>query len=301
MSGDRWRAIGWYHTPASEIHLLSIIGSLGAVNSRARLAWRGMRSIDYDCISSLHRTIPGASEPELREREEKVLEEAREWGLGYGPGGWLSDLQLLADLQHFGTSTRLIDVTSDPMTALWFACQDVTEDNVSRSGVLLAMDTSRWKRFGRSMPHATRSAVNDPLGWELKEALNSREPFVVEALNPNERLRAQNGYFVASRVPENSSSDSPFPSLGIEYGAAPHGFRASLNGPSPTPLPRFPFIALRVRDEWKVRLLRILENSYNRRASVLFPDWTGFRDLSISAVPRVSEEETDALGKRRRR
>ena len=35
----------------------------------------------------------------------------------------LSDLELLAELQHFGAATCLIDFSRSALVALWFACQ----------------------------------------------------------------------------------------------------------------------------------------------------------------------------------
>ncbi|WP_439592025.1 FRG domain-containing protein [Microbacterium sp.] len=299
MSGDRWRNTGWYLSPTTAGALLADIASIGAYSEKANYAWRGMRSIDYDFVSSLHRTNLQAGEDTLRARELAILDEARLWGLGYGTGGWSTDLQLLADLQHYGTSTRLIDVTSDPMTALWFACQDVGEPGFTNSGVLVAIDTAGWPRYGRSQPPGTWSSAGDPMGWELKEGLESAHPFVVNSLHPNDRLRAQNGYFIASRVPNRPDADSPFKGLNLEYQEVPSKYPRALlddmlhNTHHVTRL-RIPFVAVRVRSELKPRIRRILENSYNRTSQVLFPDFAGFRDFSATAVPRSSEEEIDA-------
>ena len=42
--------------------------------------------------------------------------------------GRVSELELLAKLQHFGAGTALLDFTYDPMVALWFACEEAKED-----------------------------------------------------------------------------------------------------------------------------------------------------------------------------
>lgn len=275
------------------------IASIGAYSERATFAWRGMRSIDYDYLSSLQRTDAGASEVSIRQRELAILEEARLWGLGYGPGGWSSDLQLLADLQHYGTSTRLIDVTSDPMTALWFASQDVGEPDISNSGVLVAIDTAGWARFGKGQPAGSWSAAANPLGWELERALSSGEPFVVDSLHPNDRLRAQGGYFLASRVPDRTHGASPFVGLDLAFAEVPYRYPRQLlddmlHNTQHVTRRRIPFVAVRVKSFLKPRLRRILENSYNRSSKVLFPDFAGFRDFSSTATPRSSEEEVDA-------
>lgn len=299
MSGERWMETGWFLSPSTVGALMTDIGSVGAYSERANIAWRGMRSIDYDFLSSLQRSAPHDDESLLRQREVELLREARHWGLGYGVGGWSSDLQLLADLQHYGTSTRLIDVTSDPMTALWFAAQDVGDSDVSRSGVIVAIDTAAWPRFGRSQPHGSWASARNPLGSELEAGIASGAPFVVESLHPNDRLRAQNGYFVASQIPAKTPRNTPFTGLSIDFPYVEPSYARQLlddmihNQRHVTRMP-IPFIAVKVKSHLKPRIRRILENSYNRSARVLFPDFAGFRDFSSTATPRTSEEEIDA-------
>lgn len=118
--------------------VMGVIGSIGVYSTGQQFAWRGMASADFSLTSSLHRRV-GGSEEAVRAAELDIIEEARTWGLGTHPLGHVDDLQLLSDLQHFGIPTRLIDVTSNPMTALWFACQPAPSDH-SKSGLLLALN-----------------------------------------------------------------------------------------------------------------------------------------------------------------
>ena len=53
----------------------------------------------------------------------ELLEDARRLGYGTRDGDPLSDLELLADLQHRRAATCLIDFTDSAFVALWFACQ----------------------------------------------------------------------------------------------------------------------------------------------------------------------------------
>ena len=53
-----------------------------------------------------------------------LIENARLIGHDMKNGRVLSDLELLAELQHFGAATCLIDFTRNSLIALWFACQE---------------------------------------------------------------------------------------------------------------------------------------------------------------------------------
>lgn len=293
VTAERWIETGWYLTPYSARELFATLGAIGGYSSRAQFAWRGHASADFDLISSLQRTPALDDEKSLRSAEVRTLREAREWGLGYGAGGWAGDLQLLADLQHYGTSTRLIDVTSNPMTALWFACLDPQVDGVSRSGLLLAINTMGWPRYGRTRPTERQNTAGSSVNWELEQALDASSPFVVESLTPNDRLRAQEGFFVADRVPENAEQSSPFKSIRVEYKPVDRNWlKQVIAGPDTrrdrpyTTGPFVPFVAVKVRQDIKERVRQMLENTYNRTPRLLFPDFTGFREMASSVTPR---------------
>ena len=49
----------------------------------------------------------------------------------------LSDLELLAELQHYGAATCLIDFTTNALIALWFACSKES----GQDGIVVAMPT----------------------------------------------------------------------------------------------------------------------------------------------------------------
>ncbi|TYL54026.1 FRG domain-containing protein [Agromyces mariniharenae] len=293
VTAQRWIETGWYVVPRNPRDLFATLGAIGGYSSRARFAWRGHSSADFDLISSLQRAPNLEDEASLRRAEQRTLREARDWGLGYGFGGWASDLQLLADLQHYGTSTRLIDFTSNPMTALWFAClQPPRDTNVSRSGLLLAMNTAEWPRFGRARPSDRRSSLDNSVSAELEEALAGESPFVVESLSPNDRLRAQEGFFIADRVPDRVEQSGPFKSVRVEYERVESDWlKTMLSHPGDrhrlgTAGPVIPFVAVKVRQEIKHRVRLMLENTYNRTPRTLFPDFTGFREMGHTVTPR---------------
>ena len=61
----------------------------------------------------------------LKYHRETLLEPARARGFDVEDGRKVSDLQLLAKLQHFRAATGLLDFTWSPLVALWFAIEDL--------------------------------------------------------------------------------------------------------------------------------------------------------------------------------
>lgn len=294
------------------------IARLGAYARSHRIAWRGLRNANYWLTSTLERSLvaEGKSQPresDLRERELRILDEARRWGLDIVGGTRVDDFQLLTDLQHYGVPTRLIDFTSNPMTALWFACETEPKPRPeasrrdalgwSASGLLLAVNIEPWYVRGRGPLELTtvfETVVEAPwvetladgpsvyintLSTRLETALALSSPFIVGSSTPNPRLRAQEGYFIGSALPERDGGQSGLPAVvsswrwpkvpkvgrekdleivrdGVD---AARGFPKAL-----------PFVAFYVDAGWKPALRDLLKRNFHRKASVLFPDFTGF-------------------------
>ncbi len=67
-----------------------------------------------------------------------LVDAARTRGFGVEAGRDISDLQLLAKLQHFGAATGLLDFTWDPLVSLWFASREASDCN----GKLFILNTN---------------------------------------------------------------------------------------------------------------------------------------------------------------
>ena len=87
--------------------------------------FRGVSTASYEIGASTYRRLPRADRrPEtLLQINQEIIEEARLLGHDEKNGQQLADLALLAELQHFGAATCLIDFTRNSLVALWFACQ----------------------------------------------------------------------------------------------------------------------------------------------------------------------------------
>lgn len=60
---------------------------------------------------------------------DELINPARTFGFDIEEGVKISDFQLLAKLQHFGAATGLIDFTWNPLVALWFACENESDED----------------------------------------------------------------------------------------------------------------------------------------------------------------------------
>ncbi len=92
--------------------------------------FRGLSSAGYDIMASAYLRLDPEAEPQqLLEMNKELIKDARLQRHDHRNGRELSDLEVLAELQHFRAATCLIDFTYSAPVALWFACQPTSEDD----------------------------------------------------------------------------------------------------------------------------------------------------------------------------
>ena len=169
----------------------------------------------------------------------------------------LDDLELLADLQHHGAATCLIDFTRNALVALWFACEksdadgkvflvniadektflavtptDIKKENNSISDILgfKTRETDKDQTVDRLTPETLAASPNQPTFWYWTPA------------HLNERITAQHSLFLFG-----------FPSSG------------ELNSEE-----------LIIESASKEQTRKELEELHDIREESLFPDFVGF-------------------------
>jgi hypothetical protein len=111
----------------------------------------------------------------LEKVERRMLEQFRLQGASLLPRANMTDLELLVLAQHYEMKTRLLDWTTNPLAALWFACSSRESGDV----YLYALDAG-------DLQSADIYDV-DPFGHE--------RTLVFQPRLDNPRILAQNGWF----------------------------------------------------------------------------------------------------------
>ncbi len=123
-----------------------------------------------------------------------LIEPARTNGWGLEEGRRLSDLELLAKLQHFGAATGLLDFTRNRLVALWFACHNDRDD-----GKLFAINTNNPLSFKNITYDQTEQKISDILSADLAEPLWYWEPIAFGEAKT--RILCQHSLFVIGSRP----------------------------------------------------------------------------------------------------
>ena len=115
-------------------------------------------------------------------------------------------LDLLVKLQHYSIPTRLLDITANPLVALYFACEDKSNPDNNKDGEIFIIGNQYETYFenplyhdiakymGRSDIIATHSITLETLFYELAVRKN------IATTNIKEYIRYNNGEYFINKV-----------------------------------------------------------------------------------------------------
>ena len=174
------------------------------------------------------------------------------------------DLGILAQLQHNGAATSLIDFSYNPLVALWFACEKSSKED-SKHGKVFILDITNEKKFEEidSFEQIQDSKVSAPEQAENPKVygiLNNPKFFYWKPAHLNNRITAQQSYFLIGK----------------------------------RELPKMKGIL--ILKSYKSSILKELSSTYGINETTLFPDLVGFAQAN-SVRSLYNQEEQDETKK----
>lgn len=230
--------------------------------------FRGVPNAEYRIQASAYRRPKEEDREEERflQINQRLIADARLRGHGERNGRELGDLEILAQLQHFGAATCLIDFTRNAQVALYFACQkDLKWEKKSQDfenppdGKVYAMSNDPLK-----LKKVTPDLLKEKIDYFLPSFDPYRRNWQLYYWEPgyqNNRIIAQQSVFV--------------------FGA-PHLYENE---------------ACIITESCKKDILIELERVSGINDAMLFPDFDGFARLHHEDIPYTEPSTLDYLGR----
>lgn len=285
-------------------------------------AWRGLSDARWALHSSLYRrlnwtrnAVGSAQERNLYDKEGETLARLHRWGLHKAEYGRLSVMGQLAVLQHYGSPTRLIDITFNPWIGIWFAVEQSWNNGEKEDDVdarLFAVDVTdrlineqddkrEWEDdFKRPWPSPL--SVDDPEEEKDRYREWTSNTFAWKPPHFHPRLAAQNGGFLFGGVPTTSGSKKwPKSPSGGEYwridevrwstsvALRVHKLEAKRGGPSNNAV-----YTIRIKAEAIPEIRNKLQSLFGYEHSTIYSDYSGFSRFGTPRLQSTPSEEDDS-------
>ena len=171
-------------------------------NNPHRFLFRGLPNKKWDAEASAIRRHPKYPDEVnlawLREYNKDLIYKARARDYHYKDGKeHKEDLPLLAELQHHGAATALIDFSENPLVALYFACQakkDTKTGEVIKTGKVIAVANDEEVEDAQS--EIDKKDTQSENKNSIEHFLNNTRLWKWRPPNNNHRILAQQSVFL---------------------------------------------------------------------------------------------------------
>ena len=219
-----------------------------ATNSESyNFLYRGVPSETHDIgEASAYRRLRDEKDripPKLIEINQSLIDHVRARKFDHKYGRELSDLEILAELQHYRAATCLIDFTFNPLVALWFACQPSNEENQKNGKVGAVCNDERIRKVRSEWLQQSYTEKVKDIGFffQMDKHEGKYPLYLWQPYGLNNRILSQDAVFL--------------------FGAASIELKECV-----------------ITEECKSYIREELERYSNISADTLFPDYEGFAE-----------------------
>jgi len=165
--------------------------------SGARRAIAEAKGGDPDKTEEFSKYLEGANNKDFIDCHKKLIDGFKKKGHHKRDGQELSTLEILAETQHFGGRTLLMDFTKNALVALYFAVR--SNDKVNARVYMVDYDRAEFKEFKNELEKADDKKVKviDTIySGNTTKSFLGKELYYWEAGLQNQRIPAQHSIFI---------------------------------------------------------------------------------------------------------
>ena len=226
-----------------------------------KFLFRGVSSVGYKIDASAYRRLKKGRDSDAKQERDferflqinrDMIRDARFRGHGHKNGRKLEDLEILAEFQHYGAATCLMDFTYNALVALWFACKKNSKD-ASKDGKVVAVrpGDSTFTDVTSGFSVITLESLEKEINYFFSDNKGniSEKLYQWQPRHQNNRIIAQQSIFLFGVLEMNPEQ------------------KCFIDGSS------------------KEQIRKSLQRIYGITEDMLFPDFDGFARLYIQDVP----------------